>query len=84
MQYRFTGSGKRVYADYVDLATDRMLEAGPGWQGEMRATWDKYPVPPGDGYWEEAEPAAVAIEAAEPEAKPASKGKQPKSAAEAV
>ena len=77
----YTGSGTRSYMDYCDLATDRMLVAEPGGTYGMRATWDKLPVPPGDGFWEEApEPDAVeaAAEAApEPEAtaKAAPKGK---------
>jgi len=81
--FRFTGSGKRVYADYVDEATGRMLEAVPGWQGEMRATWDKLPVPPADGFWEVIEPPAEAG-APEPPAAPPTKGKQTKNTPEVV
>lgn len=68
MPYLYTGTGTRKYMDYIDTATDRMLEAEPGWQGEMRATWDKLPVPPADGFWE------IIETPAEAEA-PAAKGK---------
>jgi hypothetical protein len=80
----YTGSGTRSYMDYCDLATDRMLVAEPGGTYGMRATWDKLPVPPGDGFWEEA-PEADAVEAPEPaeaEVKSAPKGKQAKAAPE--
>ena len=88
MPYLYTGSGTREYADYVDCATDRMLEAVPGWQGEMRVTWDKLPVPPADGFWEVVESPAEAeseVEAvAEAAAKAAPKGKGGKDVAPAA
>jgi hypothetical protein len=61
MPWLFTGTGKRAYHDYVDEATGRMLEAEPGGTYEVRATWDKLPVPPVDGFWAEAQPAAEAV-----------------------
>lgn len=73
--FRFTGSGRRAYADYVDTATDRMLEAEPGQTYVMRVTWDMLPVPPGDGFWEEAEGAPEAPEPAGTDTKTAPKGK---------
>jgi hypothetical protein len=79
--YLYTGSGTRSYMDYVDTATDRMLVAEPGWQGEMRATWDKLPVPPADGFWEVIESPAEAEAAVEaPPAVTAAKGKGAKPA----
>jgi hypothetical protein len=58
-----------------------MLEAEPGRQYEIRATWDKLPVPPADGHWEEVQPvAAMAPETGEQ----APKAKRGKSAAEPV
>lgn len=56
MPWQYTGSGTRAYHDYLDEATGRMLEAKPGGTYEIRATWDKLPVPPADGHWREAEP----------------------------
>lgn len=72
MPYLYTGTGTRKYMDYVDASTDRMLEAEPGREYAIRATWDKLPVPPADGFWEEAAPAP---EPAEADAKTAPKGK---------
>ena len=70
MPYLYTGTGTRSYMDYVDTATDRMLVAEPGWQGEMRVTDSRFPVPPADGYWEVTEPVTMA-EAPLPEPTPA-------------
>lgn len=75
MAWLFTGAGARTYHDYVDVASGRMLTAEPGRQYEIRATWDKLPVPPADGFWEEVRPlAAVAPEAAAEEAPKAKRG----------
>jgi hypothetical protein len=41
----------------------------------MRVTWDKLPVPPADGFWEEVEDAPEASEPAEVDVKTAPKGK---------
>lgn len=70
MPYLYTGTGTRKYMDYVDTATDRMLVAEPGWQGEMRVTDPRFPVPPADGHWEEIEPVAEVLAAEAPKAKP--------------
>lgn len=78
MPYLYTGTGTRPYMDYQDESTGRMLEAGPGWQGEMRANDPRLPVPPADGYWEVVEPPAEA------EAGPALKEKPSKNAPEVV
>ncbi len=78
MPYLYTGSAPRPYMDYVDLATGQMLAARPGAQYEMRATWDKLPVPPADGYWEVVEEAGEAAEAPAPAAgKAPPKGQRP-------
>ena len=58
MAWLYTGSGRRAYHDYLDEATGRMLEAKPGGTYEIRATWDKLPVPPADGHWQAADPEA--------------------------
>lgn len=77
MPYLYTGTGPRPYMDYVDLATDRMLEAQPGVQYEMRATWDKLPVPPADGYWEVVEEAGAAEAEVPASAEAPPKGQRP-------
>ena len=75
--YLYTGTAPRAYMDYVDESTGRMLEAQPGVQYELHATWDKLPVPPADGFWEAAEP-AVEAEAPVPAAAEAPpKGQRP-------
>lgn len=51
MSYLYSGSAPRTYADYVDEATGRQLEAQPGTEYGIRAVWDKLPVPPADGFW---------------------------------
>lgn len=55
-RWQYTGTGSpRSYGDYVDEATGRQLLAEPGREYEIRATWDKLPVPPADGWWKPAE-----------------------------
>jgi hypothetical protein len=55
-RWQYTGTGTpRSYGDYVDAATGRQLDAQPGEAYEIRATWDKLPVPPADGWWKPAE-----------------------------
>ena len=55
-RWQYTGTGTaRSYGDYVDAATGRQLDARPGEAYEIRATWDKLPVPPDDGWWKPAE-----------------------------
>jgi hypothetical protein len=61
--YVYTGSAPRTYADYVDDATGRQLAAEPGAQYEIRAVWDKLPVPPADGFWETVEIVTATVEA---------------------
>jgi hypothetical protein len=77
--YLYTGGAPRTYADYVDNATGHQLEAQPGTQYEMRAVWDKLPVPPADGFWE-----TVEIVKDEAEAEEAPKGKRAKADAGAA
>ena len=54
--FLYTGTAPRTYQDYVDEATGKMLTAEPGRQHEIRATWDRLPVPPADGFWTDAPP----------------------------
>ena len=75
MPYLYTGTGPRSYMDYLDESTGRMLEAKPGEQYELHATWDKLPVPPADGFWEVVEEVGAAEV---PEAVPSEPGSPPK------
>jgi len=78
MPYLYTGTGTRPYMDYLDESTGRMLEAVPGWQGEMRANDPRLPVPPADGFWEVVEEAVAAeVPEAAPPAEASPKGHRP-------
>ena len=78
MPFLYTGTAPRAYMDYLDEATGRMLEAQPGVQYELHATWDKLPVPPADGFWEVVEVVGAAeVPEAAPPAEASPKGQRP-------